>query len=211
MIKLKSLYKKIKESNTTGGGVAGSTFTPGVGEQYSTKYAFGKNRKKKSYEVNGYKSFNPKVRFKAKTFDVANWASNSPKYLKELKLIPFSNHPENIKKTSTQLINKSTGIIQNYQDILLKTSLKNILYDEDQLKGYEIYLNSFFKDFDYLRKKVQDIADEHTDKGDWQNYDEFMDIDNRLVEQRDKIESLIFILELFDDLRNNFDESYHKI
>lgn len=46
MIKLSPIYKKIKESNTTGSGVAGATFIPGVGENYSTPKAFKKKSQK---------------------------------------------------------------------------------------------------------------------------------------------------------------------
>jgi len=54
-------YKyKLKETSATGGGVAGASFNPGTGEQYSSPFAFNSNKKAKGeaskyYYKLGYK------------------------------------------------------------------------------------------------------------------------------------------------------------
>tara|TARA_R100001440_G_scaffold46128_2_gene65885 strand:- start:1420 stop:2205 length:786 start_codon:yes stop_codon:yes gene_type:complete len=52
------LYSNVKnqleEISVTGGGVAGATFTPGVGAQYATPFAFNKNKKAKGTARNYY-------------------------------------------------------------------------------------------------------------------------------------------------------------
>lgn len=77
---LKNLIKEIlrqylEEMSATG---TGASFTPGAGEQYATKYAFGKkgqksNRGTKVAEKQGYKKVPDNTRFKAKTFDIEKW------------------------------------------------------------------------------------------------------------------------------------------
>ena len=45
---------QLEEISVTGGGVAGATFTPGVGAQYATPYAFNPNKKAKGTARNYY-------------------------------------------------------------------------------------------------------------------------------------------------------------
>jgi len=77
---LKALIKEIlkqylEEMSATG---TGASFTPGTGEQYATKYAFGKkgqksNRGTKVAEKQGYKKVPDSTRFKSKMFDIEKW------------------------------------------------------------------------------------------------------------------------------------------
>jgi hypothetical protein len=64
---LKDRIKKIiKEMSVSGGGAAGASFTPGIGDQYSTPNAFNPNKKAKGTAHNyltdkmGYKLVNRK-------------------------------------------------------------------------------------------------------------------------------------------------------
>lgn len=207
MIQLKPIYKKLKESNTTGSGTTGATFTPGVGEQYATSKAF--KKKKKKFKVTGYKDFNPKVRFKAKTFDVANWASNSPKYLREIKIIPSSNLPENVKEAATQLIYNSGKELVKFYNIIVNIKLGSILSDSDLFKETKLSLENLQRKFEILRKKVENIADDYSANDDFSSYSEWMEVDNELQKQEDKIEALIFIIELFEEINQDFEDAEH--
>jgi len=146
---------EIDEVSTTGGGVAGATFTPGVGEQYATPYAFGK-KKKKSYEVGGYKSLNPKQRFKAKTFDVVNWKSNKPHYLKEIKVI-FKITPEMVDKLDKEImhnsLNKSNKHQQEYMFIRGQYGNGNWDLEKGMMKWKKEDLIGLFKDILNFKQK----------------------------------------------------------
>ena len=48
------IKNQLEEISVTGGGVAGATFTPGVGAQYATPYAFNPNKKAKGTARNYY-------------------------------------------------------------------------------------------------------------------------------------------------------------
>lgn len=48
------IKNQLEEISVTGGGVSGATFTPGVGAQYATPFAFNKNKKAKGTARNYY-------------------------------------------------------------------------------------------------------------------------------------------------------------
>ena len=48
------IKNQLEEISLTGGGVAGATFTPGIGAQYATPYAFNPNKKAKGTSRNYY-------------------------------------------------------------------------------------------------------------------------------------------------------------
>jgi len=68
------IQKVIKEMSLTGGGTAGAGFSPGVGGQYATPFAFNPNKKAKGAARNYYLKLGwklvdrDKLKKKAKTY-----------------------------------------------------------------------------------------------------------------------------------------------
>lgn len=194
--------EELDETSTTGGGVAGASFTPGAGEQYATPKAFGKNKK---YKVFGYKDVPKNTRFKAKTFDVANWKNNKSRYLRE-ELGYGDDLAGQIISTSIKRFQEIESIIQKTKNKLLATNIGEILDDPQQLRLIQESLERISELSDKTKSKLDDVADTFIDRdvADWDSYNKITKVSDIGSELYNKISATQFIvdglLDIYDKL-----------
>ena len=135
-------YKyKLKELSGTGGGEGAASFTPGVGAQYATPYAFGKKVKNYYTKKLGYKLVNPKkLASQSKAIDTKYlWGENNMyKYKLSKKLNEADPARINFQEERIGAFKQIEEKLNNLYPLIDNAKEETIAYYKDKPQSYAV-------------------------------------------------------------------------